>query len=414
MVEWFNNLSEGWQTAIFTAGVAVALAVIGGLFKWLMGKKDGPAAPRAAHIENPDTTSVPATPDQLPNGAPFPADMQESFVKVWRLLASLEKDGENLWQHISYQTLSVFADRLREVKKCIAESALFFTEEDYGALQEILRAADFYLNGKVKLSDIRNGKIDSDILLDLAGPEERNRFVDNAVQKQIRQNKRWLTRYRNLLNKIRSSFHETILMPKNKPKISIGDVNGDVIISQNQSGGTTAHGARTVTDKKPSKSKWSIITVIFVVAAIITILTYFGIKPIKENKMPKDEEEKISIGDVNGDVVISQNQSGGITAGKIGQINILTDKESLGIREPEGLYQNGKKVGRVVNFVANEKEAIFTMTSIEFDQPLRDSGVVWQPYEYQNYTIQIKGINSLVMMMPPGAEGVSGVILNKK
>ena len=30
--------------------------------------------------------------------------------------------------------------------------------------------------------------------------------------------------------------------------------------------------------------------------------------------MPKDEEEKISIGDVKGDVVISQDQSGGITA----------------------------------------------------------------------------------------------------
>ena len=45
MVEWFENLSEGWQTAIFGAGVAVALAVIGGLFalfKWLVGKKDFP------------------------------------------------------------------------------------------------------------------------------------------------------------------------------------------------------------------------------------------------------------------------------------------------------------------------------------------------------------------------------------
>lgn len=200
----------------------------------------------------------------------------------------------------------------------------------------------------------------------------------------------------------------------NIPYLSIGNVKGDVTISQDQSGGTTAHETGTATGKKHSKFVWSIITAIFVVASIATILTYFDVKPIKENKMPKGEEEKISIGDVNGDVVISQDQSGGITAGKIGQINILTDKESLGIREPEGLYQNGKKVGRVVNFVANEKEAIFTMTSIEFDQPLRDSGVVWQPYEYQNYTIQIKHINSLVTMMPPGAEGVSGVILNKK
>jgi len=45
MVEWFKNLSEGWQTAIFGGGVAVALAVIGGLFalfKWVFGKKKDP------------------------------------------------------------------------------------------------------------------------------------------------------------------------------------------------------------------------------------------------------------------------------------------------------------------------------------------------------------------------------------
>jgi len=46
MIEWFKNLSEGWQTAIFGAVVAVGLTVIGGLFaliKWLFRKKDGPS-----------------------------------------------------------------------------------------------------------------------------------------------------------------------------------------------------------------------------------------------------------------------------------------------------------------------------------------------------------------------------------
>jgi len=45
MVESFKNLSEGWQTAIFGAGAALALAVIGGLFalfKWLVRKKKDP------------------------------------------------------------------------------------------------------------------------------------------------------------------------------------------------------------------------------------------------------------------------------------------------------------------------------------------------------------------------------------
>lgn len=47
MVEWFKNLPEGWQTAIFAAGVTVGLAATGGLFglfKWLSSKKGGPVA----------------------------------------------------------------------------------------------------------------------------------------------------------------------------------------------------------------------------------------------------------------------------------------------------------------------------------------------------------------------------------
>jgi tetratricopeptide (TPR) repeat protein len=45
IIEWFKNLSEGWQIAIFGAVVTVSLAAIGGLFvliKGLFGKKDEP------------------------------------------------------------------------------------------------------------------------------------------------------------------------------------------------------------------------------------------------------------------------------------------------------------------------------------------------------------------------------------
>jgi len=42
LVEWFNNVREGWQPAIFAAGVAVGLAAIG-LFKWLFSKKGDPS-----------------------------------------------------------------------------------------------------------------------------------------------------------------------------------------------------------------------------------------------------------------------------------------------------------------------------------------------------------------------------------
>ncbi len=42
LIDWFKNLSEGWQTAIFVTAVSVGLAVIAGLFKLLFGKKKDP------------------------------------------------------------------------------------------------------------------------------------------------------------------------------------------------------------------------------------------------------------------------------------------------------------------------------------------------------------------------------------
>ncbi len=203
-------------------------------------------------------------------------------------------------------------------------------------------------------------------------------------------------------------------MTKKKSKIRIGDVKGDVTISQDQSGGTTAHETGTATDKKTSKSKRRIVEGIVVTAAILAILAYFDIKPSKENKMPKDEEEKISIGDVNGDVVISQDQTGGITAGKIEQINIFTDKESLGIREKFGLYRDGKKVGDVINPDIDETNNTFSFAEIQFDKPIRDQNFLSTPFEFRNYIIQIKNCREVVFLLPPGAKGVSGVILNKK
>ena len=62
-----------------------------------------------------------------------------------------------------------------------------------------------------------------------------------------------------------------------KSKIKIGEVKGDVTVSQNQSGGTTAH---TVANKPEKKSfdKWIIIA-ISLAALVVAILTYLGIKP---------------------------------------------------------------------------------------------------------------------------------------
>lgn len=73
----------------------------------------------------------------------------------------------------------------------------------------MMRTADFYLNGKTKLSDIYNGRVETQAL-NLAVPIERDTFMDQEVRAQIRQNRRWLTRYQNLLRNIRSRMYEKI------------------------------------------------------------------------------------------------------------------------------------------------------------------------------------------------------------
>lgn len=85
----------------------------------------------------------------------------------------------------------------------LASTLYFFSKEDYSTLQELLRAADFYLGGKLRLSDIRAGVALSDYIADLSGTSRDMK----RIRDQIQQNKRWLTRYRNVLNDIRDHLH---------------------------------------------------------------------------------------------------------------------------------------------------------------------------------------------------------------
>lgn len=134
-----------------------------------------------------------------------------------------------------------------------------------------------------------------------------------------------------------------------KPKIEIHHVDGDVVISQDQQGGVTSHTGLPNERKSILRKRWTLVGVITFVASIMTILGYFGLSPTSKKEVIKDEvsnqiatnqsrdrntirasvrkkeakegkvigkkeDKQISIGNVTGDVVISQNQSGGITA----------------------------------------------------------------------------------------------------
>ena len=115
----------------------------------------------------------------------------------------LDMAGEDLWNNVTKNTLSNFADRYRTALERVGKHALFFSEEDYSTLEKVLNAADFYLSGKLTLSDIRVGVGVSDRYLSLDDTSSDMKLI----RKQIQQNKRWLTRYRNVLSTLRSRFH---------------------------------------------------------------------------------------------------------------------------------------------------------------------------------------------------------------
>jgi hypothetical protein len=164
-------------------------------------------------------------------------------------------------------------------------------------------------------------------------------------------------------------------------KVNIGNVVGNVVISQNQNGGiTTHHTSKNIEERKKSFFKNKYVLAIGLIAAILGILGYFGLQPsnnndiipkqvikqknishpttidiikkeisepqnntiIKRNiamkkKIKDDIEEKpISIGDVTGDVVISQNQTGGITAHSININEVQSPEWSMGKSEEIG------------------------------------------------------------------------------
>ena len=104
---------------------------------------------------------------------------------------------------------------------------------------------------------------------------------------------------------------------ESKKGIHIKKVQGDVVISQNQTDGVTAHKVGT-DDESPSKRSilkrfgWWIASV----ASLVTIMGYLGLSPKQKEKSmdQKSAQSPISFRDVSGDVVISQNQSGGQVA----------------------------------------------------------------------------------------------------
>lgn len=153
---------------------------------------------------------------------------------------------------------------------------------------------------------------------------------------------------------------------KSDKKIEIKNVEGNVVISQDPKGGITSNSLNHLKSKR--KRNLTISSIIIFLAAFVTILSYFKInipidtkeinpreikrpnstvdsldgktkttksQPIKRgSKIILEKKDKpIKIEKVEGDVVISQNQSGGITAHSINVNEVIEPEWSVGLSE---------------------------------------------------------------------------------
>lgn len=101
---------------------------------------------------------------KLRDGSAASAEQRVAFISVWSSLVALEGAGRKLWEEVTGERLAAFADRQREAQQSILTRGIFFSESNYEALEEMMRTADFYLNGKTRLSDIYKGRVETQAL----------------------------------------------------------------------------------------------------------------------------------------------------------------------------------------------------------------------------------------------------------
>ena len=181
--------------------------------------------------------------------------------------------------------------------------------------------------------------------------------------------------------------------------------------SNNQSGGITA-GIIKVSKgeaKKPKSKLSKYAAIATIIAAIITILTFLNF----DNMFKKQDDSSPKVNEVYD--VKSENQTGGITAGKIENLNILTDKKSLRPKSPTDIYKSGIRIGQVVNPAIDENKMIFTFEAIELDEPIPNDDLDFfaSPFEFGKYIVQASNIDS-ASITPPRAKGIKGKIIEKK
>ncbi len=100
-------------------------------------------------------------------------------------------------------------------------------------------------------------------------------------------------------------------------------------------------------------------------------------------------------------------------------LNFFTDKDSFdeatGIKDPLGIYLNGKKVGTVINPTFNEAKKTFVFEEVRFSQPIPNNDLSYLASEFQfnKYTIKGNHIDSALNTgFSPIIKNMQGSILD--
>jgi hypothetical protein len=138
---------------------------------------------------------------------PYLESQFTAYAEIWKSLQALRFAGDEIWEELTEETVKRFAKEWLNVQTMVANSAIFFTEEDYDTLRELLDAISEFRLGKLRLYDIyQEGNSRS---LEWAANDAVT-WARKEVVQQIRQNGMYKQHYEILLDQIGKSFRRRL------------------------------------------------------------------------------------------------------------------------------------------------------------------------------------------------------------
>lgn len=193
---------------IFGGGAVIALAIIrwfGGVWeKRIIENEKAKHAIELEALKNRYTREFEEYKSNLQfliaRSARFDNGQFETYLKIWESLQELKFAGDALWNRANRENLLSFKDKLEIALLTIHAKALFFDEEHYKELNELVRQFQRFSEGKEMLIAIRERNLENDI-------------AKEEIKRQVDQNRHLKSRYDDFIDLLRLSFADKLRQP---------------------------------------------------------------------------------------------------------------------------------------------------------------------------------------------------------